>query len=124
MGKTKMGPAKVIVKGDALYDAKTNKLIQDGLATQKAREEYAARHYIALPVVDNAGKPWMLDGKLVYCFRGSKFETLDEEAPHLRRCPDCGGMAAPRDEGTTERDCVCCTQCGHEFDARLEMMES
>ncbi len=120
----KMGPTKVIVKGDALYDAKTNKLIKDGLATQKAREDYAAHHYIALPVVDNAGRPWMLDGKPVYCFRGSKFETLDEEAAHLRRCPDCGGMAVPTDEGPMERDCVRCTQCNHEFDARLEMMES
>jgi hypothetical protein len=33
-------------------------------------------------------------------------------------------MAVPSDEVTMERDCVCCTQCGHEFDARLEMMES
>jgi hypothetical protein len=120
----KMGPTKVIVKDDALYDAKTNKLIQGGLKTRKELEDYAAHHYIALPVVDNAGRLWMLDGKLVYCFRGSKFETLDEEAPHLRRCPDCGGMAVPSEESTMERDCVCCTQCGHEFDARLEMMES
>jgi hypothetical protein len=120
----KMGPTKVLVKGDALYDAKTNKLIKDGLADRKAREDYAAKHYIALPVVDNAGRSWMLDGQPVYCFRGSKFETLDEEAAHLRRCPDCGGMAVPSEEGTMERDCVRCTQCGHEFDARLEMMES
>ncbi len=119
-----MGPTKVIVKGDALYDAKTNKLIKDGLSTPKEREDYAARHYITLPVVDNSGKTWMLDGKPVYCLRGSKFEALDEQAVHLRRCPDCGGMATPLDEGTVERDCVRCTQCNHEFDARLEMMES
>jgi hypothetical protein len=30
----------------------------------------------------------------------------------------------PSEEGTVERDCVRCTQCRHEFDARLEMMES
>ena len=119
-----MGPAKVIVKGDALHDAQTGKLIKDGLSTQKAREDYAAHHYIALPVVDNTGKPWMLDGEPVYCLRGSKFETLDDKAAHVRRCPDCGGMAVPSDEVPTERGCVRCTQCNHEFDARLEMMES
>ena len=120
----KMGPAKVIVKGDALCDAKSGKLIKDGLSTQKQREDYAARHYITLPVTDNAGKPWMLNGQPVYCLRGSKFETLQDEAAHVRRCPDCGGMAVPSDEVPTERGCVRCTQCSHEFDARLEMMES
>lgn len=120
----KMGPTKVIVKGDALYDARTDKLIKDGLTSRKALEDYAAHHYVALPVVDDAGRPWMLDGEPVYCLRGSKFETLQDEAAHLRRCPDCGGMAVPNDEGTMERDCVRCTQCNHEFDARLEMMES
>jgi hypothetical protein len=120
----KFGPTKVVVKGDALYDAKTGKLIQGGLKTRKELEDYAAHHYITLPVVDNAGKPWQLDGKQVYCLRGSKFETLDGEAAQVRRCPDCGGMAVPSEEGTVERDCVRCTQCRHEFDARLEMMES
>jgi len=120
----KIGPTKVVVKDGALYDAKTDKLIKGGLATRKEQEDYAAHHYIALPVVDRGGKPWLLEGKHVYCLRGSKFETLDDEAAHLRRCPDCGGMAVPSDEVTMERDCVCCTQCGHEFDARLEMMES
>lgn len=66
----------------------------------------------------------MLDGEPVYCLRGSKLETLHDEAAHLRRCPDCGGMAVPSDEVTMERDCVRCIQCNHEFDARLEMMES
>jgi hypothetical protein len=28
------------------------------------------------------------------------------------------------EEVTIERDCIRCTQCQHEFDARLEMMES
>ena len=120
----KMGPTKVIVSGDTLLDARTGKLIKDGLSTQKEREDYAGHHYIALPVVDKTGRPWLLDGKPVFCLRGSKFETLDDEAAHVRRCPDCGGMAVPSDEVTMERDCVCCTQCGHEFDGRLEMMES
>jgi len=36
-----MGPTKVLVKGDALYDARTGKLIHNGLATLEARREYA-----------------------------------------------------------------------------------
>lgn len=120
----KIGPTKVVIQGNSIYDASNGKLIKDGLHTPKERAEYAARHYIALPVVDDAGKPWSLDGKLVYCLRGTQFETLDEELPHVRRCPDCGGMATPVEELTVERDCVRCTQCKHEFDARLEMMES
>ena len=51
-----MGPTKVIVKGDALYDVQTGKLIHHGLATLEARQEYARHHYIALPEVDNAGR--------------------------------------------------------------------
>jgi len=119
-----MGPTKVIVKGEAIYDAKTNKLIKDGLATRKALEDYAGHHYIVLPVLDHTGRPWALDGGPVYCLRGSKFETLHDEAAHLRQCPDCGGMAMPSEAVTVERGCVRCTQCNHEFDARLEMMES
>jgi hypothetical protein len=120
----KFGPTKVVVKGDALYDARTGKLIKGELKTRKELEDFAAHHYIALPVVDDSGKPWVLDGKNVYCLRGSKFETLDNESAQVRRCPDCGGMAVPTEEGAVERDCVRCTQCSHEFDARLEMMES
>jgi len=120
----KIGPTKVSVKGDAVYDAKTGKLIKDGLSTPQAVAEYAAHHYVALPVVDNAGRPWTLDGKLVYCLRGTQYETLDAELPHARRCSECGGLAVPAEEMTVERDCVRCTQCSHEFDARLEMMES
>jgi len=120
----KMGPTKVMVKDNALYDAQTGKLIKEGFSSQKEMADYAAHHYVTLPVVDHTGRPWALNGKPVYCLRGAKYETLDEELPHVRRCPDCGGMALPVEEVTVERDCVRCTQCNHEFDARLEMMES
>ncbi len=43
---------------------------------------------------------------------------------HLVRCPDCGGMGIRSDEFTVESDCIRCTVCEHEFDARLEMMET
>jgi hypothetical protein len=119
-----MGPTKVIVKGDALYDAQTGKLIQNGLATPEARQDYARHHYIVLPEVDRAGRPWELNGKPVYCLRGTRYETLDEHQPHLARCPDCGGMGIRTEEASIERDCIRCVGCGHELDARLEMMES
>ncbi len=120
----KMGPTKVIVKCDALYDVKTDKLIKEGLATRKEQEEYAMYHYVVLPVLDNSSQPWLLDGKHVYCLRGTRYETSDDEVVHLARCPDCGGMCISTDEPTVERDCIRCTQCGHEFESRLEMMES
>jgi hypothetical protein len=119
-----MGPTKVIVKGDALYDAQSGKLVCDGLATPEAREGYAKHHYIVLPEVDRAGRPWELDGQPVYCLRGTRYETLDEQPRALARCPDCGGMGIRTEEVTIERDCVRCVRCGHEFDSRLEMMES
>jgi hypothetical protein len=119
-----MGPTKAIVKGDALYDVKTGRLIKNGLATPKEQENYAMHHYIVLPVLDNAGQPWLFNGEYVYCLRGTRYETSDDQAVHLARCPDCGGMCVCIDEPTVERDCIRCTQCGHEFDARLEMMES
>lgn len=119
-----MGPTKVLVKGDGLYDAKSGKLIKDGLPTRKAQEDYAAHHYITLPVLDKTGRPWSLDGQPVYCLRGSRYETADDKVAHLSRCADCGGMGIRLEEVTVERDCIRCVQCGHEFDARLEMMES
>ena len=119
-----MGPTKVIVKCDALYDVKAGRLIKGGLATRKEQEDYAMHHYTVLPVLDNAGQPWLLDGKHVYCLRGTRYETSDDEVVHLAKCPYCGGMCISADESTVERDCLRCTQCGHEFAARLEMMES
>jgi len=119
-----LGPTKVIVKGDKLYEVNTGKLIKGNLSTREEQENYAMYHYIALPVIDHAGKPWLLDGKPVYCLRGARYETEDDEVVHLVRCPDCGGMGISVEEPTVERDCIRCTQCGHEFDARLEMMES
>jgi predicted Zn-ribbon and HTH transcriptional regulator len=119
-----MGPAKVVVKGGGLYDAATGKLIQDGFPGRRELEDYVNHHYMVLPVVDNAGQSWLLDGKPVYCLRGVQYETLDNQRVHLSRCPDCGGMGIRSDEFTVESDCIRCTACGHEFDARLEMMET
>jgi hypothetical protein len=119
-----MGPTKVIAKSDSLHDVHTGELIKSGLATRRAQEEYALHHYLALPVLDNAGRPWSFNGKPVYCMRGTRYETSDDEVVHLARCRDCGGMCIPADELTVERDCIRCTQCGHEFETRLEMMES
>ncbi len=119
-----MGPTKAIVKGQALHEAVSGKLIQDGFANHQAMEDYVKHHYIAMPVLDNAGKPWQLDGKPVYCLHGVQYETVDNQKVHLARCPDCGGMGIRADELTVESDCIRCTACGHEFDARLEMMET
>ena len=119
-----MGPTKAMSQNEALYEVKTGKLIKNGLSTRKEQEEYAGHHYIALPVLDKSGRPWQLEGNYVYCLRGSRFETADDTVVHLARCPDCGGMCIATEEFSVERDCLRCTQCGHEFDARLEMMES
>ena len=119
-----MGPTKAIVKGLALHEAVSGKLIQDGFANGQALDEYVKHHYISVPVLDNAGKPWQLDGKPVYCLHGVQYETVDDQKVHLARCPDCGGMGIRADELTVESDCIRCTACGHEFDTRLEMMET
>lgn len=119
-----MGPTKAIVKNDGLYDAKTGKLIQEGFTNRQAMEEYASHHYIVLPEQDKSGKLWELDGKPVYCLRGSKHESLDDEPLHVRRCPDCGGLTIRIEESTVDSDVLRCTQCEHEYDARLEMMEN
>lgn len=119
-----MGPTKTVVKDNRLYEAVSGKLIKDGFTSRRELEDYVNHHYLALPVVDNAGKPWLLDGKPVYCFRGTQYETVDDQRVHLARCPDCGGMGIRSDEFTVESDCIRCTACEHEFDARLEMMET
>jgi hypothetical protein len=119
-----MGPTKAIVKGNEIYDAQTGKLLKGGFSGPDAIQDYAAHHYMVLPEVDNSGRPWLLDGKPVYCLRGSRYETVDDVQASLARCPDCGGMGVRIDEMTVESDCIRCTACGHEFDARLEMMES
>ena len=119
-----MGPTKAIAKENALHEAVSGKLIKDGFASRRELEDYVNCHYLALPVVDNAGKPWLLDEKPVYCFRGTQYETVDDQKVQLARCPHCGGMGIRSDEFTGESDCIRCTACGHEFDARLEMMET
>jgi predicted Zn-ribbon and HTH transcriptional regulator len=102
----------------------SGKLIKAGFADQRDIEEYVKRHYLTLPVVDNAGNAWLLEGKPVYCLRGVQYETVDDHKVHLARCPDCGGMGIRSDEFVVESDCIRCASCGHEFDARLEMMET
>ena len=119
-----MGPTKAVVKDNALYDAVSGKLIKDGFKDRKEIEHYVNRHYIVLPVVDRKGQPWLLEEKPVYCLRGSQYETVNDQRVQLARCPDCGGMGVRADEFTVESDCIRCTACGHEFDARLEMMEN
>ena len=42
----------------------------------------------------------------------------------MREWTDGGGMGVRDDEPMVESDCIRCVSCGHEFDARLEMMES
>ncbi|HSN05449.1 MAG TPA: hypothetical protein VLS44_10720 [Nitrospira sp.] len=119
-----MGPTKAIVIGHGLYDAVTRALIKDGFTNREDLADYVNHHYMVLPVVDNAGQPWLLDGKPVYCLHGSQYETVDDQRVHLARCPDCGGMGIRADEFAVESDCIRCLACGHEFDARLEMMET
>ncbi|BCA52981.1 hypothetical protein W02_01210 [Nitrospira sp. KM1] len=119
-----MGPMKTVVRDQALYEAKSGKLIKDGFADYREVEAYVKHHYLALPVVDNAGKAWVLDDGPIYCLHGSQYELLNDQRVHLSRCPDCGGMGIRADEFVVESDCIRCTQCGHEFDARLEMMET
>jgi len=119
-----MGPTKTIVTNNALYEARSGKLIQGEFGSRRDIEDYVNHHYLALPVVDNQGRAWMLDGKPVYCLRGVQYETLDDQKVQLARCPDCGGMGIRSDELSVETDVIHCTSCGHEFDARLEMMET
>jgi DNA-directed RNA polymerase subunit RPC12/RpoP len=119
-----MGPTKAIVKGQALYEALGGKLIKDGFTNRQDMEEYVSRHYLTLPVVDQQGRPWLLDGKPVYCLCATQYETVNDERVQLVRCPDCGGMGIRFDELVIESDGIHCTACGYAFDARLEMMET
>ncbi len=119
-----MGPTKAIVIDTGIYDAITGKIIQKGLLTRQAMQDYAAHHYVALPEVDHHGRLWELNDQPVYCLHGVRYETLDNQEVHLARCNECGGMGIRVEEVSVERDCLRCIQCGQELDARLEMMES
>jgi len=119
-----MGPTKAIVRDNAIYDAVNGKLIRGEFASRREIDEHVKHHYLVLPVVDNAGTAWSLDGQPVYCLHGVQYETVDDQKVHLARCPDCGGMGIRVDEFTVQSDCIRCVSCGHEFDARLEMMEN
>ena len=61
-----MGPTKTIVTNNALYEAMSGKLTQGEFVSRRDIEDYVNHHYLALPVVDHQGQPWMLDGKPVY----------------------------------------------------------
>lgn len=74
-----MGPTKVLVKDGGLYDAVSGKLVKDGFANRREMEDYVNHHYLVLPVIDNAGRPWQLDGKPVYCLHGVQYETVDDQ---------------------------------------------
>jgi hypothetical protein len=119
-----MGPTKAVVKDNALYEAVSDKLIKDGFKDRGELEDYVKHHYVILPVMDNSGRPWRFEEKLIYCRQGTKYETVDDQRVQLARCPDCGGMGVRVDEFTVESDCIRCAGCGHEFDTRLEMMET
>jgi hypothetical protein len=113
-----------MIKGHGLYEARSGKLIMDGFTSRAEIERYVKQHYVVLPVVDDHGSPWMLDGSLIYCLGGSRYETVDDQRLQLARCLDCGGMGIRDDVFVVESDGIRCTACGHEFDARLEMMET
>ncbi|THJ20094.1 MAG: hypothetical protein CAF44_012845 [Nitrospira sp. CG24D] len=98
-----MGPTKAIVKEHALYEAVSGKSIKDGFANRADIEDYVNHHYLVLPVLDNAGQPWLLDGKPVYCLHGSQYETLGDQKVQLARCPDCGGMGIERTNSRSSR---------------------
>ena len=119
---TRTTPMKLRVSLDRSIEQLRTQLA--GFASRQALDDYVNHHYLALPVDDNAGHSWLLDGKPVYCLRGTQYETVDHQRVHLARCLDCGGMGIRADECTVESDCIRCTACGHEFDARLEMMET
>ena len=74
-----MGPTKAVVKDGGIYDAKTGKLIKDGLTTHEAIQDYVAHHYLVLPVMNKACQPWLLDGQPIFCLRGTRYENLQDE---------------------------------------------
>ncbi len=119
-----MGPTKVLARDNALYEAVSGKLVKDGFASNREIQDYVNRHYMVLPVLDNKGQPWLLDGHLIYCLRGSRYEAVDDQKVQVTRCPDCGGMGIRDEENTVDSDCIRCVSCDHEFDTRLEMMEN
>jgi hypothetical protein len=57
-----MGPTKSIAHDNALHEAVSGTLIKDGFASRRDLENYVNHHYLALPVTDNAGRLWLLDG--------------------------------------------------------------
>lgn len=119
-----MGPTKALLKDNAIYEATTGTLLKDGFSNHDEVTHYVNHHYMLLPVHDHDGKPWQLDGKLIYRLHGVTYETVDHERVPLSRCNDCGGMGVPMDGPNVESGCFQCTACGREISVRLEMMES
>jgi hypothetical protein len=119
-----MGPTKALVKNYAIYEATTGTPLIARFVNHDEVTHYANHHYMVLPVHDHHGKPWRLDGKLIYRLHGVTYETVDHKRVPLSRCNDCGGMGIPMDEPNVESDCFQCTACGQEFSVRLAMMES
>ncbi len=119
-----MGPTKIVLKEDDIYEGKSGKLFRDMLSTLDALRDYAPHYYIALPMEHKGATLGLLNEKPVYCFRESRLETLDDEVVYLYRCTDWGGMGINIEGPAVERDCIQCTQCEKEFHAGLEIMES
>ena len=51
---TVMRPTKAVLKENALYEAASGKLIKDQFENLRAIDDCVKRHYLVLPVVDNA----------------------------------------------------------------------
>ena len=118
-----MSPTKAIIQEDTLHEAKTGKPITNGFSSRQEIERYVNRRYMVLPVTDNTGRPWMLDGQPIFRLRGTRYETVNDERVDLSTCPTCGGMGVRLEESIVESECRKCTACGKEFGVRLAMME-
>ena len=76
-----MGPTKVIVKDGAIYDAKTGKLLKDGLTTHEDIRDYADHHYIALPVVNKAMRTLAARRRTHLLFTGCAVRKSQRRSP-------------------------------------------
>ena len=104
-----MGPTKAIVTENALYEAVSGKLIQAGFANRRDIQDYVNHHYLALPVVDNQGRPWVLEEKPG---RSSPWRAIRDpgrsEGPP-RSVPGLRRHGIRSDELSVETDVIRCT---------------